>query len=194
MAAPNVLREKRSVKPYKTRPSRIRRSSRASARRPLKEGGIAVLRGNIAPGGSVVKQSAVAPEMMKHSGPARVFDSEEEAIKAIYAGKINDGDAVVIRYGPSGGPGMREMLSPTSAIAGIGKDKTVALITDGWFSGATRGAAIGHVSPEAQAGGAIAVIEEGETIEIDIPGGVSLAVKQEEIDARLKQIRKESFP
>ncbi len=157
-----------------------------------KEGGIAVLRGNIAPGGSVVKQSAVAPEMMKHSGPARVFDSEEEAIKAIYAGKINDGDVVVIRYeGPSGGPGMREMLSPTSAIAGIGKDKTVALITDGRFSGATRGAAIGHVSPEAQAGGAIAVIEEGETIEIDIPGRrLSLAVKQEEIDARLNRLEK----
>jgi len=157
-----------------------------------KEGGIAVLRGNIAPGGSVVKQSAVAPEMMKHSGPARVFDSEEEAIKAIYAGKINDGDVVVIRYeGPSGGPGMREMLSPTSAIAGIGKDKTVALITDGRFSGATRGAAIGHVSPEAQAGGAIAVIEEGETIEIDIPGRrLSLAVKQEEIDIRLNRLEK----
>ena len=156
------------------------------------EGGIAVLRGNIAPNGSVVKQSAVAPEMMVHCGPARVFDSEEEAIRAIYARKINDGDVVVIRYeGPSGGPGMREMLSPTSALAGMGMDKTVALITDGRFSGATRGAAIGHVSPEAQAGGVIAVIEEGDTIEIDIPQRrLSLSVSQDEIDKRLSKLEK----
>ena len=135
-----------------------------------REGGIAVLRGNLAPDGAVVKQSAVAPEMMKHQGPARVFDGEEAAIKAIYAGLINDGDVVVIRYeGPAGGPGMREMLGPTSALAGMGKDRTVALITDGRFSGATRGAAIGHVSPEAQSGGTIALIEEGDIIKIDIP-------------------------
>ena len=119
-----------------------------------KTGGIAVLKGNLAPDGCVVKQSAVAPEMMVHQGPARVFDSEEEAIKAIYAGAIKPGDVVVIRYeGPRGGPGMREMLNPTSAIAGMGLDKDVALITDGRFSGATRGASIGHVSPEAAAGG-----------------------------------------
>jgi len=135
-----------------------------------REGGIAVLRGNLAPDGAVVKQSAVAPEMMKHQGPARVFDGEEAAIKAIHAGLINDGDVVVIRYeGPAGGPGMREMLGPTSALAGMGKDRTVALITDGRFSGATRGAAIGHVSPEAQSGGTIALIEEGDIIKIDIP-------------------------
>ncbi len=157
-----------------------------------KEGGIAVLRGNIAPDGSVVKQSAVAPEMMKHQGPARVFDSEEAAIKAIYAGQINDGDVVVIRYeGPSGGPGMREMLGPTSALAGMGKDKTVALITDGRFSGATRGAAIGHVSPEAQSGGVIAVIEEGDTIDIDIPARrLQLLVDDATIQARLAALPK----
>ncbi len=157
-----------------------------------KEGGIAILRGNIAPDGGVVKQSAVAPEMMKHSGPARVFDGEEAAIKAIYDRKIKDGDVVVIRYeGPSGGPGMREMLSPTSALAGMGMDKTVALITDGRFSGATRGAAIGHVSPEAQAGGVIAVIEEGDTIEIDIPARkLNLKVDQQTIDKRLAGLKK----
>lgn len=157
-----------------------------------KEGGIAVLRGNIAPDGSVVKQSAVAPEMMVHKGPARVFDSEDDAIKAIYAGKINDGDVVVIRYeGPAGGPGMREMLAPTSALAGMGKDKTVALITDGRFSGATRGAAIGHVSPEAQAGGVIAVINEGDIISIDIPNrSLMLVVEQKEIERRLSALSK----
>ncbi len=157
-----------------------------------KEGGIAILRGNIAPDGGVVKQSAVAPEMMVHSGPARVFDGEEAAIKAIYDRKINDGDVVVIRYeGPSGGPGMREMLSPTSALAGMGMDKTVALITDGRFSGATRGAAIGHVSPEAQAGGVIAVIEEGDTIEINIPERkLNLKVDQETINKRLSGLTK----
>ena len=133
-------------------------------------GGLQILWGNIAPDGCVVKRSAVAPEMQQHSGPARVFNSEEEAIAAIYAGKIVPGDVVVIRYeGPKGGPGMREMLNPTSALAGMKLDKTVALITDGRFSGASRGAAIGHVSPEAASGGPIGLIEEGDTITIDIP-------------------------
>ena len=134
------------------------------------DGGIAVLKGNLAPEGCVVKRSAVAAEMMTHTGPARVFDSEEEAIAAIYAGKIVAGDVVVIRYeGPKGGPGMREMLNPTSAIAGMGLDKEVALITDGRFSGATRGASIGHVCPEAAQGGVIGLVEEGDSISIDIP-------------------------
>ena len=134
-----------------------------------KTGGIAVLKGDLAPDGCVVKQSAVAPEMLVHTGPARVFDSEDEAIAAIYAGKIVAGDVVVIRYeGPRGGPGMREMLNPTSAIAGMGLDKDVALITDGRFSGATRGAAIGHVSPEAAAGGPIAFVEEGDLISYSV--------------------------
>lgn len=157
-----------------------------------KEGGIAILKGNLAPNGGVVKQSAVAPEMMEHKGPARVFDSEEDTIAAINAGKIKSGDVVVIRYeGPSGGPGMREMLSPTSALAGMGLDKEVALITDGRFSGATRGAAIGHVSPEAQAGGTIAAVEEGDIIEIDIPNRkLSLLVDDETIKQRLSKIEK----
>ena len=134
------------------------------------DGGIAVLKGNLAPEGCVVKRSAVAPEMMRHQGPARVFNSEEEAIDAIYAGKIRKGDVVVIRYeGPKGGPGMREMLNPTSAICGMGLGESVALITDGRFSGATRGAAIGHVCPEAAQGGPIALVEEGDQIAIDIP-------------------------
>ncbi|MCQ2437676.1 MAG: dihydroxy-acid dehydratase, partial [Clostridia bacterium] len=133
-------------------------------------GGIAVLKGNLAVDGCVVKQSAVAPEMMKHEGPARVFDSEEDAITAIYNKKIVPGDVVVIRYeGPKGGPGMREMLNPTSAICGMGLGESVALITDGRFSGATRGASIGHISPEAAAGGLIALVEEGDMIAIDIP-------------------------
>ena len=132
-------------------------------------GGIAVLRGNIAPDSCVVKRSAVVPEMLKHEGPARVFDCEEDAIAAIKGGKIVAGDVVVIRYeGPKGGPGMREMLNPTSAIAGMGLGSTVALITDGRFSGASRGASIGHVSPEAAVGGPIALIEEGDIIKIDI--------------------------
>ncbi len=136
----------------------------------MAEGGIAVLKGNIAPDTGIVKRSAVAPEMMVHEGPARVFDCEEDAIKAIYEGKINKGDVVVIRYeGPKGGPGMREMLNPTSAIAGMGLGESVALITDGRFSGASRGASIGHVSPEAAVGGPIALIEEGDLIKIDIP-------------------------
>ncbi|MBR1407668.1 MAG: dihydroxy-acid dehydratase [Clostridia bacterium] len=135
-------------------------------------GGLMILRGNLAPDGAVVKRSAVAPEMLVHEGPARVFNSEDEAIAAIYAGAIRPGDVVVIRYeGPKGGPGMREMLSPTSAICGMGLDKEVALITDGRFSGATRGAAIGHISPEGMSGGMIGLVEEGDTISIDIPAG-----------------------
>ncbi len=151
-----------------------------------KTGGIAVLKGNLAPDGCVVKRSAVAPEMLVHSGPARVFDSEEDAIAAIYGGKIHKGDVVIIRYeGPAGGPGMREMLSPTSAIAGIGLDKDVALITDGRFSGATRGAAIGHISPEAARGGTIAYVKEGDMISIDIPNyKIDLCVSAEELEAR----------
>lgn len=153
-----------------------------------KTGGIAVLKGNLAKDGCVVKRSAVAPEMLCHSGKARVFNSEEEAIKVIYDGGINPGDVVVIRYeGPAGGPGMREMLSPTSAIAGMGLDKTVALITDGRFSGATRGASIGHVSPEAAKGGVIAYVHEGDTISIDIPGNtITLEVSDEELEKRKK--------
>ena len=136
-----------------------------------KDGGIAILFGNLAADGAVVKQGAVAPEMMVHSGPARVFDSEEDATAAIASGKIHAGDVVVIRYeGPKGGPGMREMLTPTSMIAGMGLGESVALITDGRFSGATRGASIGHISPEAAAGGLIALVEEGDTISVDIPG------------------------
>ena len=150
------------------------------------QGGIAILKGNIAPEGSVVKQSAVDPSMLRHSGPARVFDGEEAVTEAILGGAIRHGDVVVIRYeGPKGGPGMREMLTPTSALAGMGMDKTVALITDGRFSGASRGASIGHVSPEAAAGGAIGLVEEGDTIEIDIPGrSLHLAVTEEELARR----------
>lgn len=149
-------------------------------------GGIAILWGNIARNGCVVKRSAVAPEMLTHSGPARVFNCEEEAIEAIYGGKIVDGDVVVIRYeGPKGGPGMREMLNPTSALAGMKLDKTVALITDGRFSGASRGASIGHVAPEAAAGGNIAYIEEGDIIEIDIPASkINVNVSDEELEKR----------
>ncbi len=149
-------------------------------------GGIAILWGNIAKNGCVVKRSAVAPEMLSHSGPARVFDCEEEAIEAIYGGKIVDGDVVVIRYeGPKGGPGMREMLNPTSALAGMKLDKTVALITDGRFSGASRGASIGHVAPEAAAGGNIAYIQEGDIIEIDIPNSkINVKLSDEELEKR----------
>ena len=149
-------------------------------------GGIAVLRGNLAQDGCVVKQSAVAQEMMVHEGPARVFDSEEDAISAIYARQINPGDVVVIRYeGPKGGPGMREMLNPTSAIVGMGLGSSVALITDGRFSGATRGASIGHVSPEAAAGGTIALVQDGDLIAIDIPNcKIELKVSDEELAVR----------
>ena len=151
-------------------------------------GGLAVLFGNIAEKGCVVKRSAVAPEMQQHSGPARVFNSEDEAIEAIYGGKIVDGDVVVIRYeGPKGGPGMREMLNPTSALAGMKLDKTVALVTDGRFSGASRGASIGHVSPEAASGGLIRLVEEGDTIVIDIPNySIRLDVPDEVLAEREK--------
>ena len=152
----------------------------------LENGGLAVLFGSLAPNGAAVKRSAVAPEMMVHKGPAVVFDSEEEAIADIYAGKIKKGDVVVIRYeGPAGGPGMREMLSPTSAICGMGLDKDVALITDGRFSGATRGASIGHVSPEAVSGGTIAYVKNGDIISIDIPNySINLEVSEEELAKR----------
>jgi len=153
-------------------------------------GGIAVLRGNLAPDGCVVKRAAVAKEMLVHEGPAKVFNSEEECIKVIYEGGIKAGDVVVIRYeGPSGGPGMREMLSPTSAIAGMGLDKEVALITDGRFSGATRGASIGHVSPEAIRGGLIAYVKDGDIISINIPEyKIELKVSEEEIEKRKKEM------
>lgn len=149
-------------------------------------GGLAVLKGNLAPGGGVVKRSAVCEEMMVHEGPARVFDCEEDAIDAIKGGKIQAGDVVVIRYeGPKGGPGMREMLNPTSAIAGMGLGSSVALITDGRFSGASRGASIGHISPEAAVGGPIALVEEGDIIQIDIPSlSINLKVSEEELEAR----------
>ena len=152
----------------------------------MPNGGIAVLKGNLAPDTGIVKRSAVLPEMMVHEGPARVFDCEEDAIAAITGGKINKGDVVVIRYeGPKGGPGMREMLNPTSAIAGMGLDSTVALITDGRFSGASRGASIGHVSPEAAVGGPIALVEEGDIISIDIPANkLNVTVSDEELAAR----------
>ncbi|MDR2528707.1 MAG: dihydroxy-acid dehydratase [Synergistaceae bacterium] len=152
-------------------------------------GGIAVLWGNIAKDGCVVKQSAVAPEMMKHSGPARVFDGEEQAIEAIFGGKITSGDVVLIRYeGPSGGPGMREMLGPTSALAGMKLDTSVALITDGRFSGASRGASIGHVSPEAAEGGEIGLVQEGDVIEIDIPAHkINVQAADEELQKRARE-------
>lgn len=153
-------------------------------------GGLAVLKGNLAPNGCVVKRSAVAPEMLVHEGPAVVFNSEEECIAGIYGGKVKAGDVVVIRYeGPAGGPGMREMLSPTSAIAGMGLDKEVALITDGRFSGATRGASIGHVSPEAVSGGLIAYVKDGDLISIDIPNySIALKVDEEELERRRKEM------
>jgi dihydroxy-acid dehydratase len=153
-----------------------------------KTGGIAVLKGNIAPLCSVVKESAVAPEMLRHTGPARVFNSEDEAIKAICGRKINKGDVVVIRYeGPKGGPGMREMLNPTSVLAGMGMDKDVALLTDGRFSGATRGACIGHISPEAREGGPIAFVKEGDIIDIDIPNRkLNVKVSPAEMEKRKK--------
>jgi dihydroxy-acid dehydratase len=150
-------------------------------------GGLSILFGNLAPEGAVVKRSAVDDTMLRHTGPARVFDSEEPAMRAIMDGKINKGDIVVIRYeGPKGGPGMREMLSPTSAIVGVGRDRDVALLTDGRFSGGSKGAAIGHISPEAAEGGPIAVVREGDTIEIDIPAKkLSLLISADEMKARL---------
>jgi dihydroxy-acid dehydratase len=150
------------------------------------KGGIAFLYGSLAPEGSVVKRAAVAPEMMAHSGPARVFDREEDALKAIFGGTIRPGEVVVIRYeGPKGGPGMREQLLPTSAIIGMGLGGSVALVTDGRFSGATQGACIGHVSPEAYLGGPIALVREGDWIRIDIPRGtIDLDVPAEELETR----------
>ncbi len=161
-----------------------------------KTGGIAVLHGNIAKDGCVVKRSAVAPEMLVHAGPARVFDCEEDAIQAIYQSQIHPGDVVVIRYeGPKGGPGMREMLNPTSALAGMGLDKSVALITDGRFSGASRGASIGHACPEAAMGGEIGLLQEGDTIEINIPEGtVNAKVSPEEFEARRKTYTMKECP
>lgn len=157
-----------------------------------KQGGIAILKGSLAPGGAVVKQSAVSKNMMKFQGTAIVFDSEEEAMKAILAGKVKSGHVVVIRYeGPKGGPGMREMLSPTSAIAGMGLSESVALITDGRFSGGTRGPCIGHISPEAMEGGPLAVVRDGDRINIDIPGrAVDMMVSEEEIRNRLRSWKK----
>jgi dihydroxy-acid dehydratase len=159
------------------------------------DGGLAILFGNLAPDGAVVKKSAVDPSMLKHSGPARIFDSEETAMAAIMNGLIKKGDVVVVRYeGPKGGPGMREMLSPTSALAGAGLDKEVALITDGRFSGGTRGAAIGHVSPEAQEGGVIGIIHEGEIIEIDIPArSLNVRLSEDEIKKRLKEWKQPDY-
>jgi len=155
-----------------------------------KTGGLAVLTGNIAPDGAIVKQAAVADEMMKHKGPARIFTSEESAFAAIMGGKIKKGDVIIIRYeGPKGGPGMREMLSPTASVAGMGLDKDVALITDGRFSGATRGASIGHVSPEAAAGGPIAIVQEGDIIEIDIiERTLNVQLSAEEIAKRQREL------
>ena len=154
-------------------------------------GGLAILKGNIAPNGSVVKRSAVVPEMLKHSGPARVFDCEDDAIKAIKGGKIVEGDVVVIRYeGPKGGPGMREMLNPTSAIAGMGLGSSVALITDGRFSGASRGASIGHIAPEAAAGGPIGLINEGDIIDIDINAhSINVRLTDSELEERKKSFK-----
>ena len=155
-------------------------------------GGIAVLKGNLALDGAVVKRSAVLKEMLVHKGPAKVFNSEEEAVEAIFSNKIVAGDVIVIRYeGPKGGPGMREMLSPTSAISGMGLDNSVALITDGRFSGATRGASIGHVSPEAAEGGNIALIEDGDIIYIDINNGkLEVLLSDEELEERRKNLVK----
>jgi dihydroxy-acid dehydratase len=156
------------------------------------KGGLAVLRGNLAPLGAVVKQAAVSAEMLKHSGPARIFNSEEEAFQAIVSGRVRKKDVVVVRYeGPKGGPGMQEMLSPTAALAGMGLDKEVALITDGRFSGASRGAAIGHVSPEAAAKGPIAALQEGDIIEIDITRKtLNFRLSQAEVKRRLSALPK----
>jgi dihydroxy-acid dehydratase len=151
------------------------------------QGGLAALFGNLAPDGCIVKQAAVLDEMLQHEGPARIFDSEEAVSEAIMSGKINKGDVLVVRYeGPMGGPGMQEMLTPTAAIAGMGLDAHVALITDGRFSGGSRGASIGHISPEAMQGGPIAIVKEGDIIAIDIPGKtLTLKVPAEEIEERL---------
>jgi dihydroxy-acid dehydratase len=156
-----------------------------------KEGGVAILFGNLAPDGAVVKQSAVDKKMLRHKGPARVFDGEEKALKAILGGKIKKGDVIVIRYeGPKGGPGMREMLMPTSAVAGIGLDKDVALLTDGRFSGATKGASIGHISPEAQEGGPIILVKDNDIIEIDIPNKkLNILISNKELQKRKQKVK-----
>jgi len=156
------------------------------------DGGLAILFGNLAPEGAIVKRSAVVPAMLVHQGPARVFDSEDEVTEAIMAHKIKSGDVIVIRYeGPKGGPGMREMLTPTSLLTGMGLDKSVALITDGRFSGATQGAAIGHISPEAASGGPIAAVKNGDLIKIDIPKfKLEVALTKKEIAARLARVPK----
>jgi dihydroxy-acid dehydratase len=163
---------------------------RSSANAHSTTGGLAILFGNLAPEGAVVKRAAVAPEMMVHQGPARVFDSEEEATQAIMSGSIKQGEVIVIRYeGPKGGPGMREMLTPTSLLSGMGMDREVALITDGRFSGATRGAAIGHVSPEAAGRGPIAALADGDIIKIDIPNyKLEVELSDKEISNRLAQL------
>jgi dihydroxy-acid dehydratase len=159
------------------------------------DGGLALLYGNLAPEGAVVKKSAVAPQMLSHSGPAKVFDSEDDAMQAIYNDGIQKGDVVIIRYeGPKGGPGMREMLAPTSALAGVGLDRDVALITDGRFSGGTRGAAIGHVSPEALEGGPIATLRDGDVIEIDIPGRtLNVRLSDDELKERMSQWKRPPY-
>jgi dihydroxy-acid dehydratase len=156
-----------------------------------KDGGIAILYGNLAPDGAVVKQSAVLKEMLTHSGPAKLFDSEEEAVNAMKQHKIKKGDVVVIRYeGPKGGPGMREMLTPTSTIVGMGLDRDVALLTDGRFSGGTRGAAIGHISPEAAEGGPLSILQDGDVIDIDIPNrSLNVRLSQQEIEERLRNLK-----
>jgi dihydroxy-acid dehydratase len=171
-----------------------RKNSNPEVIHPIKKpyhttGGLAVLFGNLAPEGAVVKRSAVDDAMLKHRGPAKVFNSEEEALKLILDGKIQKGEVVVIRYeGPKGGPGMREMLAPTSAIVGVGRDRDVALLTDGRFSGGSRGAAIGHISPEAAEGGPIAAVRNGDMIEIDIPGKkLNLLISDKELKKRLSQ-------
>jgi dihydroxy-acid dehydratase len=164
-----------------------------SVEKPVhKGGGLAILSGNLAPDGAIVKQAAVAEEMLSHSGPARIFNSEEDVFKAIMGGQIKTDEVIVVRYeGPKGGPGMREMLSPTSALAGMGMDKQVALITDGRFSGASRGAAIGHISPEAAAGGPIAALRDGDMIEIDIPQKrLNVQLTEDEIRKRIAALPK----
>lgn len=183
-----ALPVKRNLKNAAVRDREVIRSPKTPY---LPEGGIAILRGNLAPDGGVVKQSAVAPEMMVNEGRARVFDGEEKAIQAILGGEIKPGDVIVIRYeGPRGGPGMREMLAPTSAIAGMGLDTSVALLTDGRFSGGTRGAAIGHISPEAAEGGPLALVREGDRIAIDIPGRrLDLKITAREMEKRKKALK-----
>lgn len=200
----NELRKRNLVKPAKTvstkdikvlvKESEIKDTEviRPKGKEYMKSGGLAVLRGNLSPDGAIVKKSAVSPKMLKHKGKAKVYNSEEAAVKAILGKEIKKGDVIVIRYeGPKGGPGMREMLTPTSAIAGMGLDEEVALITDGRFSGATRGASIGHISPEAAEGGPIALVEEGDMIEIDIPAKkLNLLITKKEMDLRLSRWKK----